>query len=87
MLVSQTGADVNLNTTSKDSPLHLASFCCATQSVSNDFGVITSLLEAGILQLELLTVCAHLHSSDNRKVFYSQCSLNSHDILVLLHAL
>lgn len=41
------GADVNLNTTCKDSPLHLASFCCATQNVSNGFGVITSLLEAG----------------------------------------
>lgn len=57
VLVLQTGADVNLNTTCKDSPLHLASFCCATQNVSNGFGVITSLLEAGTLQLALFTVC------------------------------
>jgi len=65
VLVSQAGADVNLNTTCKDSPLHLASFCCATQNVTNGFGVITSLLEAGTLQLTLLKVCAQMHPSDN----------------------
>ncbi|XP_078378585.1 uncharacterized protein LOC144661650 isoform X2 [Oculina patagonica] len=41
------GADVNSNTACKDSPLHLASFCCATQDVKNGLGVITSLSEAG----------------------------------------
>lgn len=51
MVVSQAGADVNSNTACKDSPLHLASFCCATQDVKNGLGVITSLFEAGTVQL------------------------------------
>ena len=42
-----TGADINSNTSCKDSPLHLASFCCGTQKVTNGLGVITSLCEAG----------------------------------------
>lgn len=41
------GADINSNTSCKDSPLHLASFCCGTQKVTNGLGVITSLCEAG----------------------------------------
>ncbi|KAJ7384177.1 hypothetical protein OS493_023506 [Desmophyllum pertusum] len=41
------GADVNSNTTCKDSALHLASFCCGTQNVKNGLGVITCLFEAG----------------------------------------
>jgi len=62
VLVSQTGADVNLSTTCKDSPLHLASFCCAIQDVTNGFEVITSLLEAGILQLSYIaySVCTDI---------------------------
>ncbi|XP_058944968.1 death-associated protein kinase 1 [Pocillopora verrucosa] len=41
------GADINSNTSCKDSALHLASFFCGTQKVSNCLGVITSLFEAG----------------------------------------
>ncbi|XP_068671279.1 ankyrin repeat and EF-hand domain-containing protein 1-like [Montipora capricornis] len=41
------GGDVNSCTTCKDSALHLASFCCATQNVMDGLGVITSLFEAG----------------------------------------
>lgn len=51
MVISQAGADVNSNTACKDSPLHLASFCCSTQDVKNGLGVITSLFEAGTVQL------------------------------------
>lgn len=71
MVVSLAGADVNSNTACKDSPLHLASFCCATQNVKNGFGVITSLLEAGTVQLTILTVCTQIHPFDNMQVLKS----------------
>lgn len=46
------GADINSNTSCKDSALHLASFFCGTQKVSNCLGVITSLFEAGKFQMK-----------------------------------
>lgn len=71
MVVSLAGADVNSNTACKDSPLHLASFCCATQNVKNGFGVITSLLEAGTVQLTTLTVYTDAHNMEVLKSWYS----------------
>lgn len=41
------GADVNSRTACKDSAVHLASFCCATQNVKNGLDIITCLYQAG----------------------------------------
>lgn len=47
--VYDAGADVNSCTACKDSALHLASFRCTTQNVTDGLSIITLLFEAGTL--------------------------------------
>ena len=49
LFVYDAGADVNSCTACKDSALHLASFRCTTQNVTDGLSIITLLFEAGTL--------------------------------------